>query len=78
MEGPALGSFLLGLLVSPLLSFQEDPLEWRHDTRLVKKTYRVGVENFKNFVIIPLRVQWETMLHLYRLVIGLFISATYC
>lgn len=34
VQGPALCGFLLGLLVSPLLSFQEDSLEWRHDTRL--------------------------------------------
>lgn len=34
VECPALSGFLLGLLVSPLLSFQEDPLERRHDTRL--------------------------------------------
>lgn len=34
VQGPALGGFLLALLLSPLLSFQEDPLERRHDTRL--------------------------------------------
>lgn len=34
VEGPALCGFLLGLFVSPLLSFQEDSLERRHDTRL--------------------------------------------
>lgn len=34
VESSALGAFLLGLLVSPLLSFQEDSLERRHNTRL--------------------------------------------
>lgn len=37
MEGPTLSGLLLGLLVPPLLSFQEDSLERRHDARLVKK-----------------------------------------
>lgn len=40
VEGPALGGFLLGLLVSPLLSFQEDSLERRHDTRLENEEWR--------------------------------------
>lgn len=44
VEGPALSGFLLGLLVSPLLSFQEDSLEWRHDTRLVNENKENGVE----------------------------------
>lgn len=44
VEGPALSGFLLGLLVSPLLSFQEDSLERRHDTRLVNGDKESGVE----------------------------------
>lgn len=36
-EGPALGGLLLVLLVPPLLSFQEDSLERRHNTRLRSK-----------------------------------------
>lgn len=34
VQGPALCGFLLGLLVPPLLPFQEHSLERRHDTRL--------------------------------------------
>lgn len=34
VQGPALRGFLLGLLVPPLLPFQEHSLERRHDTRL--------------------------------------------
>lgn len=37
VEGPALCGLLLGFLVSPFLSFQEDSLERRHDTRLLNK-----------------------------------------
>lgn len=48
MEGPALCGFLLGLLVSPLLSLKEDSLERRHDTRLVNTDTESGVEKLEN------------------------------
>lgn len=57
MEGPALSGFLLGLLVSPLLSFQEDSLERRHDTRLVNEDKESGVGRKKKIVKPPSKMQ---------------------
>lgn len=37
VESSALCGFLLGFLVSPLLTFQKDSLERRHNTRLVNE-----------------------------------------
>ena len=51
MEGPPLSGLLLGLLVPPLLSFQENSLERRHDARLVKKDKESRVEKNYNTIV---------------------------
>lgn len=42
VESSALCGFLLGLLVTSLLTFQEDSLERRHNTRLVNEDRERG------------------------------------